>query len=51
MAWAQKVCAILSSTGHWCDYIDPCSGLAMVHKDSNQVRLVESSSGGVWGEG
>lgn len=27
MAWSQAVCNALSSQGHWCDYIDPCSGL------------------------
>lgn len=27
MAWAQEVCRTVSSQGHWCDYIDPCSGL------------------------
>jgi len=25
--WAVAVCGRLSSAGHWCDYIDPCSGL------------------------
>lgn len=23
--------------GHWADYIDPCSGLSMVNKDSQQI--------------
>lgn len=27
MAWSKAVCKALSSEGHWCDYIDPCSGL------------------------
>jgi Methylmalonic aciduria and homocystinuria type D protein len=25
--WAQQVCDRLKQQGHWCDYIDPCSGL------------------------
>lgn len=32
--WAVAVCGRLSSAGHWCDYIDPCSGLPMMHKES-----------------
>lgn len=32
--WAVAVCTRLSSMGHWCDYIDPCSGLPMMHKDT-----------------
>jgi hypothetical protein len=27
MKWAVAVCARLLAAGHWCDYIDPCSGL------------------------
>ena len=26
-AWAAAVCDRLAAAGHWCDYIDPCSGL------------------------
>ncbi|GBF98898.1 methylmalonic aciduria and homocystinuria type D mitochondrial [Raphidocelis subcapitata] len=32
VAWAVAVCGRLSSAGYWCDYIDPCSGLPMMHK-------------------
>ncbi|KAI8473629.1 MAG: methylmalonic aciduria and homocystinuria type D protein [Monoraphidium minutum] len=34
MQWAVAVCGQLSSAGCWCDYIDPCSGLPMLHKES-----------------
>jgi hypothetical protein len=34
VAWAVAVCGRLSSAGYWCDYIDPCSGLPMMHKES-----------------
>lgn len=34
MKWAVAVCGRLSSAGYWCDYIDPCSGLPMMHKES-----------------
>ncbi|PNG93956.1 Methylmalonic aciduria and homocystinuria type D, mitochondrial, partial [Tetrabaena socialis] len=27
MAWAKVVCDSLLGSGHWADYIDPCSGL------------------------
>ncbi|GFR40709.1 hypothetical protein Agub_g1315 [Astrephomene gubernaculifera] len=37
MAWAKTVCDQLTSAGHWADYIDPCSGLPMVHTDLNTV--------------
>jgi len=37
MAWSETVCKILSDQGHWSDFIDPCSGLAMIHKQSQQV--------------
>uniref|UniRef100_A0A7S0RSJ5 Methylmalonic aciduria and homocystinuria type D protein n=1 Tax=Chlamydomonas leiostraca TaxID=1034604 RepID=A0A7S0RSJ5_9CHLO len=33
MAWASAVCSKLGAQGHWADYIDPCSGLPMVHTD------------------
>lgn len=25
--WAGQVCKVLGAQGHWCDFIDPCSGL------------------------
>ena len=31
-AFAKAFCACLQAEGHWADYIDPCSGLPMVHK-------------------
>ncbi|KIY94315.1 hypothetical protein MNEG_13646 [Monoraphidium neglectum] len=34
MKWAVAVCARLLAAGHWCDYIDPCSGLPMIHQES-----------------
>lgn len=37
MAWAKVVCDKLLEQGHWADYIDPCSGLPMVHTDLNTV--------------
>ncbi|KXZ56956.1 hypothetical protein GPECTOR_1g862 [Gonium pectorale] len=37
MAWAKAVCEQLSAAGHWADYIDPCSGLPMIHTDLNNV--------------
>ncbi|KAG1659103.1 hypothetical protein FOA52_013749 [Chlamydomonas sp. UWO 241] len=37
MAWAKKVCGSLEGQGFWSDYIDPCSGLAMIHQDSQIV--------------
>ncbi|KAG2448206.1 hypothetical protein HYH02_006791 [Chlamydomonas schloesseri] len=37
MAWAKVVCDQLSAAGHWADYIDPCSGLPMIHTDLNVV--------------
>eukprot|EP00798_Chlamydomonas_sp_ICE-L_P002363 gene2363-8671_t len=37
MDWSKKVCDKLEALGHWCDYIDPCSGLAMIHRDSQIV--------------
>lgn len=29
MGWAKLVCEQLDAKGHWCDYMDPCSGLAV----------------------
>lgn len=35
--WASHVCNKLTAQGFWCDYIDPCSGLPMVHQHTNDV--------------
>ena len=37
MEFARLVCAALAGAGHWADYIDPCSGLPMVHQDTGAV--------------
>lgn len=37
VGFAQKVCATLALQGYWADYIDPCSGLPMIHKETNAV--------------
>lgn len=37
MSFAKAVCDRLIEQGYWADYIDPCSGLPMVHKDGNNV--------------
>mmetsp|Transcript_10931 Transcript_10931/g.32517 ORF Transcript_10931/g.32517 Transcript_10931/m.32517 type:complete len:163 (-) Transcript_10931:1150-1638(-) len=37
MEWAKKVCKTLEDQGYWSDFIDPCSGLAMIHQDSQIV--------------
>jgi hypothetical protein len=37
MLFAKAVCAELEAGGHWADYIDPCSGLPMVHRDTGAV--------------
>ena len=34
---AKAVCDALIAEGHWADYIDPCSGLPMIHKEGNTV--------------
>eukprot|EP00879_Flechtneria_rotunda_P026377 GHRR01028121.1.p2 GENE.GHRR01028121.1~~GHRR01028121.1.p2 ORF type:complete len:150 (+),score=51.42 GHRR01028121.1:319-768(+) len=39
MGWAQSVCGQLQQQGYWCDYIDPCSGLPMIHQGTNNVYL------------
>lgn len=44
MAWARPLCCKLSALGFFSDYIDPCSGLPMVHQDSNQVRGFHNQS-------
>ena len=55
VSFAKRVTDRLIAEGHWADYIDPCSGLSMVHKDSQQIygevdalvvgRVVETPSG------
>ncbi|EFN59706.1 hypothetical protein CHLNCDRAFT_133264 [Chlorella variabilis] len=35
--FAKTVCERLAALGHWADYIDPCSGLPMVHRATNAV--------------
>ncbi|GAQ88723.1 hypothetical protein KFL_004540080 [Klebsormidium nitens] len=35
--FAKQVCELLISQGHWADYLDPASGLPMIHKDTNTV--------------
>ena len=37
MEFAKKVTDALAAGGYWADYIDPCSGLSMVHKDSQSI--------------
>jgi len=37
MAFARLVVEYLDSLGYWADYIDPCSGLPMVNRDSGSV--------------
>jgi hypothetical protein len=37
VAWSSRICEKLIATGNWADYIDPCSGLPMIHSDNNQV--------------
>lgn len=37
LQWAVSVTDILLAKGYWSDYIDPCSGLSMVHQDSQAV--------------
>lgn len=37
MAFAKEVCNYLEARGHWADYIDPCSGLPMIHRDTSAV--------------
>lgn len=36
--WALDLCkALEQQQGYWSDYIDPCSGLSMVHRDSQSI--------------
>jgi hypothetical protein len=37
MTFAKKICEKLIGQGYFADYVDPCSGLAMITKDSNKV--------------
>lgn len=37
MDFAKEVCNDLVSQGHWADYIDPCSGLAMFDPNPNRA--------------
>lgn len=37
MEWSRCVCGRLAEAGHWCDYIDPCSGLPMIQQGTNNV--------------
>jgi hypothetical protein len=37
MAFAKEFCALIESKGHFADYIDPCSGLAMITREANKV--------------
>ncbi|KAL4427793.1 hypothetical protein ABPG75_001882 [Micractinium tetrahymenae] len=37
MEFAKAVCERLVALGHWADYIDPCSGLPMIHRETNSV--------------
>jgi len=37
MAFARHICDSLISQGHWADYIDPCSGLPMIYRETNSV--------------
>lgn len=37
MEFAKIICGELAAAGHWADYIDPCSGLPMVHRETGAV--------------
>lgn len=37
MLFAKNISDSLISQGHWADYIDPCSGLPMIHRETNSV--------------
>ena len=37
MEFAKTLCDLLSKKGYFADYIDPCSGLAMITRDANKV--------------
>ena len=42
--WARAVAAALAAAGHWCDYIDPCSGLPMVDRSGHRSVYDEVSA-------
>ena len=35
--FAKRVTDELRAKGYWCDYIDPCSGLSMINRDSQHI--------------
>eukprot|EP01026_Neomeris_dumetosa_P056063 TRINITY_DN5119_c0_g2_i1.p3 TRINITY_DN5119_c0_g2~~TRINITY_DN5119_c0_g2_i1.p3 ORF type:complete len:195 (+),score=23.76 TRINITY_DN5119_c0_g2_i1:63-587(+) len=37
MDWAKVVAEELSKKGYWCDYVDPCSGLSVINKETQNV--------------
>eukprot|EP00271_Cylindrocystis_brebissonii_P022042 TRINITY_DN8252_c0_g1_i3.p1 TRINITY_DN8252_c0_g1~~TRINITY_DN8252_c0_g1_i3.p1 ORF type:complete len:183 (-),score=18.03 TRINITY_DN8252_c0_g1_i3:787-1335(-) len=38
VGWARPICERLTSEfGHFADYLDPCSGLPMIHRDTTTV--------------
>lgn len=37
MKFAKAFCDALIEGGYWADYIDPCSGLPMIHREGNNV--------------
>ncbi|MDA9081662.1 methylmalonic aciduria and homocystinuria type D protein [Candidatus Dependentiae bacterium] len=37
ISFAKRITDRLIADGHWADYIDPCSGLSMLNKDSQQI--------------
>ena len=37
VAFAGRACELLGAQGHWADYIDPCSGLPMLHRSGTGV--------------
>jgi len=43
-AWARAVADHLAAAGHWCDYIDPCSGLPMVDRSGHRSVYDEVSA-------
>ncbi|KAK9802671.1 hypothetical protein WJX73_003630 [Symbiochloris irregularis] len=42
--FAVDVCEQLAQQGYWADYIDPCSGLPMVHRSNTVYSEVEAAS-------
>ena len=37
LKFAEIATKVLREKNFWCDYIDPCSGLSMIHRDSQRV--------------